>query len=201
MNKNLRNALILIGILIIVWFANSYFQNKYTTQSSEIFVGDPEDVHKVLIQLSGDAIELSKDADIWSISGIDTLIIRQNRIDNLLNSVLTVNRETMVSNNPDNWPKFSVDDSSGTHLALIDASGSTIAYYVFGRSKSDWSHNYVRIEDDTAVYLTNNNVINHLSTKATFWGEKPKPPELPEEEGVFDNPDSTVIETPSAISE
>ncbi len=198
MNKNWRNGIILIVMLVIAYFANSYFQNKYTTRSSEIFSGNPEDVYKVLIQSAGNAIELSKEADTWVISGNDTLVMRQNRIDNLLTSVLQVNRETLVSNNPDNWSKFSVDDSTGTHLALIDASGSTIAYYVFGRSKSDWTHNYVRVEDDYEVYLTDSNVINHLSTQATFWGEVPKPPEVPDMSG---NADTTTTEIPTIISE
>jgi len=201
MNKSWRNALIVMGVLIAAYFLNSHFQNRYTTQSSEIYSGDPEDVYKVLIQSTGDAIELSKEADTWVISGNDTLVMRQNRIDNLLSSVLSVNRETMVSKNPENWSKFSVDDSTGTHLALIDASGNTMAYYVFGRSKSDWSHNYVRIEEDPAVYLTDTNVINHLSTKATFWGEVPKPPELPEEPGLSDKVDSTATTEPIIIDE
>ena len=38
-----------------------------------------------------------------------------------------------------------------------------IGYYVFGRSKKDWKHNYVRINQKPHVYLTNQNVINNLN--------------------------------------
>ena len=59
-----------------------------------------------------------------------------------------------------------------------------MAYYIFGRSKSDYSRAYVRIWNDPTVYLADENVLYMLSTKVTYWGEKPKedmqnPPEKP----------------------
>ncbi len=177
MNKNLRNGIIFLGVLVIGFVLNSYYQSRHTTKSSAIFDGDVSNIKKVLIQNLGNALELVRQDTVWSISGNDTLVVRENRIDNLLNTVLAVNRETLVSKNPEKWVKFSVDDSSGTHLALIDAKDETMAYFVFGRSRSDWAHNYVRINDEPEVYLTDTNVIHHLSASPTFWGEKPKPPE------------------------
>ena len=174
MNKGIRNSIIVLVILMAGYFFISSKQSSLVTQSSSIFDGNTELISKVLIQSSNDAIELSKLGDSWEISGNDTLVILQNRIDNLLNTVLSVNRETMVSQNPEKWDKYSVDDSSGTHLALLDAEDNTIGYFVFGRSMSDYSHNYIRLQGDDNVYLTDSNVIHHLSTVVTFWGEVPK---------------------------
>ena len=72
-----------------------------------------------------------------------------------------------------------MDDSSGTHLALIDLDGNTIEYAVFGRSKSDYARNYVRTHKDPQVYLTNESILHYLSTLPTYWGEVPKAEELP----------------------
>jgi hypothetical protein len=174
MNKGMRNSIIVLVVLIAGYYIISNKQSGLTTKSSIIYTGDVLDIHKVLIQKSGDAIELSKDSDAWSISGNDTLVIRQDKIDNLLNTVLSVSRETLVSENPENWSKYSVDDSTGTHLALIDIENNTIAYFVFGRSRSDYSHNYIRIQDNNAVYLTDQNILHHLNTEETFWGEVPQ---------------------------
>ena len=178
MNKSSRNGLIILGMVIVVFMINQYLQNKHTTKSDVVFDGSIDDVTKILVQKGDDAIELIKNNEIWEIAGNDTMLIRQNRLDNLFNTVLSVERETLVSENYSKWKKFSVDDSMGTHLALIDDKGNTTAYLVFGRSKIDWSHNYIRLDQDPEVYLTNTSVIHHLSTSLTFWGEVPKTEEV-----------------------
>ncbi len=177
MNKSLRNGIIVIVILLVAFFINQNRQHSRITQATPIFSGEKGDIVKVLIQKGEDAIELARVDTTWEISGNDTLVIRQNRIDNLFNKVLDAQRETLVSTNPEKWAAFSIDDSTGTHLALIDAQDETIGYFVFGRSKTDWSHNYVRLKDAPDVYLTSENIMSNLNTGATFWGEVPKPPE------------------------
>ncbi len=176
MSKSLRNGIIIIVVLLGIFFIIQNRQQKRITKSSPIFTGDKADIVKVLIQKGDKAIELARVDTSWEISGNDTLEIRQNRIDNLLNKVLDVERETLVSANPDKWETFSIDDSTGTHLALINANDDTIGYFVFGRSKSDWSHNYIRFKEGPEVYLTSENVISSLNTGEKFWGQVPKPP-------------------------
>ena len=119
---------------------------------------------------------------IWKISGNDTLEIKPQSMDNLFEKVLKVNKSTIISENPEKYSKYSIDDSTGTHLAVIDFNGETVGYYIFGRSKSDYSRSYVRIGDDPNVYLADQNVTFMLNTRETYWGEKLKeeiPPPLP----------------------
>ena len=73
-----------------------------------------------------------------------------------------------------NYGKYSLDDSTGTHLALINSKDETVGYYIFGRSKSDYSRSYVRVGDDPKVYLADQNVLYMLSTRVTYWGEELK---------------------------
>jgi len=177
MNKSARNGIIILAVLVVVYLVNHNLQSGRKTSASNIFTGEIDNITKVLIQQSDKAVELANENGEWSIAGNDTLMIRDDRIENLLNKVLAVKMETPVSKNPEKWGTYSVDDSTGIHLALIDASGETIGYYVFGRSKSDWSHNYVRLGESSDVYLTDQSVIHFLNTTETFWGEKPQPPE------------------------
>ena len=72
------------------------------------------------------------------------------------------------------WTTYNVDDTTGTHLALVDWNDTTIGYYVFGNSASDYSRCYVRSNDAPHVYLTNNNIMYHLQTQPEFWGDNPK---------------------------
>ena len=179
MTKNLQIAFIILVILIGIYFLNKSSQTKFESTSESIFIGDLEDIFKFIIQNGEEAIELTRIDTMWRISGNDTLEVKSRSIDNLFNNVLNVNRGTIISENPDKYGKYSVDDSTGTHLAVINSKGETVGYYVFGRSKSDYSRSYVRVGSDPKVYLADQNVTYMLQTRPTYWGEKPKKEVLP----------------------
>ena len=183
MTKNLQIALTILAVLIGIFLLNKSSQSKLDSTSESIFNNDAEDIFKFLIQKGEEAIELARVDTLWRISGNDTLEIKSRSMDNLFDKVLKVNRGTIISENPEKYGNYSVDDSTGTHLAVIDSKGETVGYYVFGRSKSDYSRSYIRIGDDPNVYLADQNVTYMLSTRETYWGEKPKevvsPPPLP----------------------
>ena len=161
-------------VLIGIYLLNIRYQGKLESQSTAIFINDPEDVFKVLIQQGEEAVELARVDTIWKISGNDTLVTKSRSIENLFDKVSQVNRSTIISENPDKYGKYSLDDSTGTHLAVINSKGEAVGYYIFGRSKSDYSRSYVRVGSDPKVYLADQNVIYMLSTQETYWGEIPK---------------------------
>ena len=177
MVKNLRTIIIIVAVILAALFINRYLQGRYTTSSKAIFSGDTEKISRFTISKTDESITLVKMNGVWNIEGHDTLIVRQPRLDNLFNSVLTTEHETMVSKNPAKWNVYSVDDSLGIRLQLFDSGDKILGNYYFGRSKADWSHNNFRFAGEDAVYLTSTNVIYHLNTTANYWGEKPKPPE------------------------
>ena len=157
-----------------MFLLNQNSQSKHDSSSVAIFTDDTEDIFKFLIQKGEEAIELARVDTMWRISGNDTLDVKTRSMDNLFDKVLQVNRGTIISETPEKYSKCSVDDSTGIHLAIIDSKGETVGYYVFGRSKSDYSRSYIRIGDDPKVYLADQNVTYMLSTRETYWGEKPK---------------------------
>jgi len=174
MTKNLKISLIVLVVLLTILFISQNKQLNYNSKSSRLFTIDKDDVNRFLIQNKEDAIELSKKDSIWTISGVDSLEVKQQSIDNFFDKVLLVETGTLVSKNPEKWLKYSVDDSNGTHLALIDSEGNTKNYAVFGRSKSDFSRNYVRTQQNPEVFLTNSSILHFISTSPNYWGELPK---------------------------
>ena len=179
MTKNVQIALIVLVILVGIYFLNKSSQTKFESTSEAIFNDEHEDIFKFLIQQDQEAIELSRVDTLWRISGNDTLEVKSRSMDNLFDKVLKVRQGTIISENPDKYGKYSVDDSTGTHLAVINSKGETVKYYVFGRSKSDYSRSYVRVGSDPKVYLADQNVTYMLQTRPTYWGEKPKEEVLP----------------------
>mgnify|MGYP001357772648 CR=1 FL=1 len=180
MTNNLKIALFILVALFGIYLLNLRSQGKLESTSTAIFTDDLEDIFKVLIQQGEDAIELTRIDTLWKISGNDSLVTKPRSIANLFDKVLKVTRGTIISENPNKYGKYSLDDSTGTHLAVVNSKGETVGYYVFGRSKSDYSRSYVRVGNDSKVYLADQNVIYMLSTRETYWGEKPKEePPLP----------------------
>ena len=175
MSKNSRKNVVLIVVLSLLIVIKVLNDRSNQTPSEFIFKGDIEDVHKILLYKGNESVELVKENDQWVIYGNDSLMVRENRIDDFFNKVLNTKKETLVLDNKERWHVLSVDDSLGTHLELYNNNDKKVGYYVFGRSSKDWKHNYVRIGNKSNVYLTDQNIVNNLNPRATFWGEKPKP--------------------------
>tara|TARA_B100001029_G_C15062241_1_gene459565 strand:+ start:4263 stop:4850 length:588 start_codon:yes stop_codon:yes gene_type:complete len=179
MNNPLKNIVILAVILVGLFFLTTKNENSNFTKSNFVYKGDKDNIAKIMIQQGDNMIQLNRVDTTWEIAGIDTLVIRENRIDDFFEKVLNVKRTTIRSKKESNWLNYSVDDSTGTHLVLIDDKDDSIGSYIFGRSKTDWAHNFVRLKDQNEstdilknVYETSESVIHHLNTSATYWGEK-----------------------------
>ena len=123
MTKNVQIALIVLVVLVGIYFLNKSSQTKFESTSEAIFNDEPEDIFKFIIQQDQEAIELSRVDTLWRISGNDTLEVKSRPMDNLFDKVLKVNRGTIISENPEKYGKYSVDDSTGTHLAVINSKG------------------------------------------------------------------------------
>lgn len=177
MTRNLKFWIAGIVILIAAFLYLQRKETRYAAPSEPIFSGKTDAVEKVRVQTPGDTLELVRQDDTWRIVGHDTLEVRENRIDDLMTRVLGTNRSTIMTEKTEKWPTYSVDDATGTHLTVVGKDDAALGKYVFGRSKSDWSKNYVRVPPDPTVYLTDSNVMYTLSTSPTYWGVKPKPPE------------------------
>jgi len=180
MAKNTRNLLIILVVMIVAVLINRWMEGRHESSTDLAFTGNPDQVTHVQIFNKTDTLNLIKTADTWTIPGVDSLVIRDNRITNLFDNVLKVKKETLVSRNPDKWKTYSVDDSSGLHLKLYDKNNKELAHIIMGRSTSEWTRNNIRIEGNPNVYLTNANVMYQVNPKTSYWGEKPKPPAPPD---------------------
>ena len=166
----MKKLLIILLLIVGCAFKTSKVKSGNKVESIiSIFQGNIESISKIIIQKETEAIEIYLNNNKWHISGKDELAVKTRSLDNLFENVLKVRRVTIISNNPDKYAKYSVDDSLGTHLALINSKEETIEYYVFGRSKSDYSRCYIRIGNDPNVYLLDQNVILLLNTRESYW--------------------------------
>ena len=182
MTRNMKILAAILGVIVLLYFISQSGQKKYQTQSNSVFSIVMDEVYRFKVEKDSIYIYLQRKDTTWQIIGHDSLLIQTNRINDIENNILTVMRESVVSNNPSKWNSFNVDDSLGTKVTFYDFNEEVIGEAIFGRSKSDWQRSYVRLIGEDNVYMTNENVINRLQTRPTFWGRKPPPPPEPVEE-------------------
>ena len=180
MTDSLKYTLGALVVLIGIYFYNQNIQRSYTASDSSIFSGDPEDIHRVLISEGDDSLELVRSDTTWRITQADSLLIKENQINNLFDRLLAVKMEPEpISRNETKWEKFGVDDSLGRHLQVFDDKDKKLIHYIFGNAGQDYQHNYIRDSNSSEVYRTNDNVYFLLNSSATYWGKSPpKPKEL-----------------------
>jgi len=182
MTRNMKILAIILGVIVILYFISQSGQKKHQAQSNDVFSIVMEEVYRFDVQKDSLYIALQRKDTTWQITGNDSLLIQANRINDVENKVLTIKRESVVSKKPSKWKSFNVDDSLGTKITFYGFNDEVLGEAIFGRSKSDWQRSYVRLIGEDYVYMTNENVINSLQMRPTFWGKKPPPLPEPAEE-------------------
>ncbi len=179
MTKSIKILLGALGLIIVLFFISQSRQKRHITKSTNVFSVIMDEINKFEIQKDSLFISIQRKDTSWQIIGNDSLLIQINRIDDIENKILSVKRESMVSNNSKKWKKFNVDDSLGLKLTFYGYNNEKLEEAIFGRSSSDWQRCYVRMPNTAEVFMTNENVLNNLQTLPTFWGAKPPPPFTP----------------------
>ena len=186
MDKKLIKILVGLGILIIIYLINISFQKKYEAKQLQLLSINKDNIYKIVISENLEAIELVRIDTMWSISANDTLVIKENIIQNLFEDMYNLEKQHLVTSKEENWKEYGVSPENGTHLALINADGETLIYFVFGKSETEYNRCFVRSNKDIDVYLLNQNILYQLQTHPTFWGEK--------KQSFNDGPSDSLIE-------
>ena len=180
MTDTLKYSLGILGCIILLFLYNQNSQKSNTVTSEPIFSGNQEDVSRIIITENDKMIELVKRDTTWSITQEDSLLIKENQIDKIFDRLLVVEQEMLITSKEEKWEKFGVDDSLGRHLRIFDKNDKELIHFIFGNSGQDYQHNYIRENNSSEVFRTNDNVYFLLNSNVTYWGKKPPKPE-PEE--------------------
>ena len=103
MNNRLKIGIGALVILIGLFFINQKNQKNYISQSTNLFSISKDDVKKILIQSNQEAIELIKIDTTWSISGNDTLIVKERSISQFFDRVLNLKLQTLMTTKQEKW--------------------------------------------------------------------------------------------------
>lgn len=173
MDKKIITAIITISLLVVLYIVNLRQQKNYENTGSEFLNLEKKLITKIIISANDDALELNVKDSLWSISGNDSLVMKPNKVEDLLSSLASLKTMHTVTTKEEKWKIYGVDAPSGTHLALVGNGGNTLAYYVFGQA-NEYNKCYVRTDKNMEVYLLDSNIMFQLRTDPNFWGQIPK---------------------------
>ena len=178
MTKNTQYALGIFGLIIILFLINNKSQSDLNVNTTKIFEGDSSKIFRFQIINKIDTLDLVRTDSTWEISQADTLIVKNNQMENLFNRVLKVQKELQVTKNPSKWEKFGVNDTLGKKFAFFDKDNKIIGNFIFGNEGQDYQHNYVREINEEDVFRTSDNIFYLLNTSVTYWGKNPPKPKV-----------------------
>ncbi len=176
-SKSWRNIGVVLAALVLIYLYTKLQETRYTTPSDTVFDVQANDVGRFVIQEGDRQIELVRYDTLWVAAGYEKRKVRQWRLDSFINTVLGVERESMISDNPDKWTTYGVDDSTGRHLQVYDLGGALEADVVVGRSSANWQSSHIRERGRDKVYLTTKSIYQLLSADTTYWLEPLPEPE------------------------
>ena len=181
MTDTIKYSLGVLGLVVLLFFYNRSSQNKNTYEGQKIFSGNDDDVYRIVLTENEKEIELVKIDTSWSLSQADSFVVKENQLQKIFDRLLKVERELLITSKEEKWEKFGVDDSLGRHIMVYDQNDKELLHYIFGNSGTDWQHNYIRKNNSSDVYRTNDNVYFLLNTNISYWGQKPPDPKPQEE--------------------
>ena len=158
MTDTIKYSLGVLGLVVLLFLYNRSSQNKNTYEGQKIFAGNDDDIYRIVLTENDKEIELFKIDTSWSLSQADSFVVKENQLQKIFDRLLKVERELLITSKEEKWEKFGVDDSLGRHIMVYDQNDKELLHYIFGNSGTDWQHNYIRKNNSSDVYRTNDNV-------------------------------------------
>jgi outer membrane murein-binding lipoprotein Lpp len=136
-NKNMRNVVIVLVVLLAIWGIIKLKENKQGDRSFKALViqVDTAEVNHIEIQLSKqkETLNLVKDANTWKVNLAKSMVQANNgMVSDLLSQLMNLKPKHIAANDKANWANYEVDDSLGTRIKLM-AGKKELADLVLGK--------------------------------------------------------------------
>jgi hypothetical protein len=118
------------------------------------------------------ASELSSDSPAVSDISIKEYPADSASIRTVLEKIVSMKKDELISTNPEKQSIFEVDSSSGILVETWDNSGKSYGQFRIGKSGPNWSSNYVRLIGSNSVYMVNGSIKHSFFTDLKRWRDK-----------------------------
>jgi len=163
-------CLLAVQILVIIvldkpWTSGYARREPATEAESFLFPGySKEKARKVTVTQGGMEITLAwKSADEWVVEDAKSYRADMNWVDRLLESLAIAKRSDVVSDNPDKWTNYEVDEESGFRLQVWNDEGTSVVDAVIGKVMGPLKGTYVRMTGSNEVVLVMEYLRRHVN--------------------------------------
>ncbi|QSE98510.1 DUF4340 domain-containing protein [Fulvivirga lutea] len=159
MSKN-KILLIVFGVLLAIYFGNKFLGSNNDRNFRDVLVElDTASVNKVVIEARANShqpVEFIKEGGKWSVSnGAKKDDADKNSVKSIINSLIKLEPQRLVSNSEDKWAQYEVNDSLGTKVKMY-AGDKELANLVVGKfnfnQQARTAATFVRLADEEEVY-------------------------------------------------
>ncbi len=159
MKLSLKNLLIILGVLLVVYFAVQLTKREGRSKSlkSELVAIDTTKVTKVEISGPKGEVTLTKNEDEWTVTlPTGEKNTKENVVKNLLQTLNTIEPSRLASRKKETWKDYEVD-STGTRVKVYnrDKIDTDIVLGRFGVEGQRNFYSFVRLFEDENVYVSN----------------------------------------------
>ena len=164
----------LLTLLFIALLTAAYLlQQRSTIQKSasgslirllpEAF--DPSEVRRIELfrgESRDRGVALKKDDGIWNVTNFPGRRADQSKIEDLFND-LKIMEGDLRGDRPELYPVFLTSDEKAIHIVLYDKQGDEYSHLLVGKREPIFGGRFVRLKDDSRVYLSDKKLISYIS--------------------------------------
>ncbi len=140
--------IVLLGI-----FAYLKYQPEINKSRNKTLFPTNSQITKVIIE-NEEEQELDKKDNSWFIKTEENEKADQTKVESLLNTLEKLEKDELVSQNPDNFSNFNLNEDKAIKVKLFE--GENIAFEIWvGDPGPSFNKTYFRLPDENKVYLSN----------------------------------------------
>lgn len=115
---------------------------------------------------------IANTADTVSSSEIKEYLADSASVRTIIEKIVNMKKDELISTNPEKQKIFEVDSSSGILVDVHDKSGNSQGQFRIGKSGPSWSSNYVRLIGSNSVYMVGGSIKHSFFTDLKRWRNK-----------------------------
>ena len=174
-----KTTVILFGVFVIlllfVYLFEGPLSNKRQKKSAEVSFLFPEfekkSVTKIEVKSPARSIVLENKGDVWLIAETDDFTADPQLVNDALNTIDGLLRDTIVSKNPEKQEIFEVTPAKGIQVKVSDANENILAHFYIGKTASDFFSSYLRKEASDEV-LQVRSITSTFDKEIKAWRDK-----------------------------
>ncbi|HLD81624.1 MAG TPA: DUF4340 domain-containing protein [Patescibacteria group bacterium] len=155
-----KTLLIILGVIVVLFgfimidnLVEERRKNQFEDQTAFVDFFKALEAQRIEIAFDGMTTVLSREKDGWILNGNVEYAADVEVVEQIFSVLIAIQKTDVVSRNPENHSRYSVDSAKGIFVKLTNNKGENIAVFWIGDSASTGG-DYLRPEGSDEVWIT-----------------------------------------------